>query len=63
MENVPDILWLIWHNEETEQCYHVGNLISHQDGTYTFTYELSGKPQTLTAAMQNGYKPHLHFVI
>ena len=61
MENVPDVLWLIWHNEETEQCYHVGNLILHQDGTYTFTYELSGKPQALTAAMQNGYKPHLAF--
>ncbi len=61
MKNAPDVLWLIWQNEETEQCYYVGNLILHQDGTYTFSYELSGKRQTLTEAMQNGYKPHLSF--
>ncbi|WP_163538154.1 HIRAN domain-containing protein [Gracilibacillus sp. YIM 98692] len=60
MEKKPFVLWLIWQNQETRQRYHVGNLF-HEDGKYTFTYELSGKRRTLTEAMENGYKPHLSF--
>lgn len=54
------VLWLIWQNQETRQRYHVGSL-SHQDGKYIFSYELSGKRRTLLEAMENGYKPHLSF--
>ncbi|WP_407270103.1 HIRAN domain-containing protein [Radiobacillus sp. PE A8.2] len=60
MERKPYVLWLIWQNQETRQRYHVGNLF-HEDGQYTFSYELSGKRRTLTEAMENGYKPHLSF--
>lgn len=60
MDKKPYVLWLIWQNQETRQRYHVGNLF-HEDGKYTFSYELSGKRRTLTEAMKNGYKPHLSF--
>lgn len=60
MEKKPYVLWLIWQNQETRQRYHVGNLF-HEDGKYTFKYELSGKRRTLTEATKNGYRPHLSF--
>ncbi|THE13996.1 DNA-binding protein [Bacillus timonensis] len=60
MEKKPYVLWLIWQNQDTRQRYHVGNLF-HEDGKYTFSYELSGKRRTLFEAMESGYKPHLSF--
>lgn len=60
MEKKPYVLWLIWQNQETRQRYHVGNLF-HEEGRYTFSYELSGNRRTLFEAMENGYKPHLSF--
>ncbi|MTT32226.1 DNA-binding protein [Terrilactibacillus sp. BCM23-1] len=60
MVKKPYVLWLIWQNQETRQRYHVGNLF-HEDGKYTFSYELSGRRRTLFEAMENGYQPHLSF--
>lgn len=60
MVRKPYVLWLIWQNQETRQRYHVGNLF-HENGKYTFSYELSEKRRTLFEAIENGYKPHLSF--
>lgn len=60
MRNRPFEMWLIWQNVETRQRYHVGRLL-HENGIYTFSYEISGYRRKLAEAMDNGYRPHLAF--
>ncbi|NMA90336.1 MAG: DNA-binding protein [Amphibacillus sp.] len=60
MKKRPFELWLVWQNVETRQRYHVGRLF-HDDGLYTFSYEVKGYRRKLGEAMDNGYRPHLAF--
>lgn len=56
----PQLLWLIWQNNDTRQRYHIGNLI-YQDGLFMFQYEFCSKNRCLQEALENGYTPHLAF--
>lgn len=54
-------LCLLWQDVSTRSWYHVGNLIKHDDDSFSFYYELKEKDKGLEEALAVGYQLHPAF--